>query len=94
MAQVKRERTNSMFVLMPVDVGSLHQRIQRVRKDAGLSQNDLARKAGMTVQNLQKIEQGYTKHLPYETLEAICGALDYPVSKIMKSSEDRTASIA
>ncbi len=80
----KREKVSSMSVLMEVEAGKLHDRIKKVRETRRLSQNDLARAVEMTVQNIQKIEQGYTKAIPYETLEAICKALDYPIEKMMK----------
>ncbi len=80
----KREKVDSMKVLMEVDAGKLNIRIKNLREARRMSQNDLARAADMTVQNLQKIEQGYTKAIPYETLDAICKALDCPTKKMMK----------
>lgn len=84
----KREKVNSMNVAIEVDAGKLWERIQATRQARGMSQNELARAADMTVQNLQKIEQGYTKSIPYETLDAICKALGVSTKKMMKKSED------
>lgn len=84
----KRQKVDSMSVLMEVDAGNLYARIQNLRKARGMSQNELARATDMTVQNIQKIEQGYTKSIPYETLDAICNALNYPTKKIMKPLPD------
>lgn len=84
----KREKVDSMKVVMELDAGKLHLRIRELREERKLSQNDLARKADMTVQNIQKIEQGYAKSIPYETLDAICKALDYPINKMMKTQPE------
>ncbi len=84
----KREKVESMYVLMPIEAGKLNDRIQKVRIACGISQNELARRVDMTVQNIQKIEQGYTRTINYETLEAICKALDYPVKKLMKPERE------
>ena len=56
----KRQKVDSMSVLMEVDAGNLYARIQNLRKARGMSQNELARATDMTVQNIQKIVQGYT----------------------------------
>lgn len=80
---VKREKVDSMVVTVKVDAENLHQRIQKIRKERGLSQERLAFLSGMTIGNLQKIEQGYSKRLPFKTLKAICRALDYPIDKII-----------
>ena len=87
----KREKVDSMKVLMEVDAGKLNIRIKNLRETRRMSQNELARAADMTVQNLQKIEQGYTKAIPYETLDAICKALNFPTQKMMKSSPDEVS---
>lgn len=87
----KREKVDSMKVLMEVNAGKLNIRIKNLREARRMSQNELARAAEMTVQNLQKIEQGYTKAIPYETLDAICKALNYPTKKMMKPSSDETS---
>ncbi len=87
----KREKVDSMKVVMEVEAGKLHDRIKKLREERGLSQNDLARAADMTVQNIQKIEQGYAKSIPYETLDAIAKALDYPTKKLMKPQPEDAA---
>ena len=73
-----------MKITMEIEAGQLHIRLKKLRKARGMSQNELARQVDMTVQNIQKIEQGRTKSIPYESLDAICKALGYSTKKIMK----------
>jgi len=49
--------------------------LKRVRESKGLSQNELARITKMSPQNIQKIEQGLSKSITYETLDRLCSAL-------------------
>ncbi len=37
----KREKVDSMKVVMEVEAGKLHDRIKKLREERGLSQNDL-----------------------------------------------------
>lgn len=87
MAYVKRTKSERMTVLIEVDAENLPQQLQAIRKERGLSQNDVAKLANMTVQNVQKIEQGYARQLPFKTLKAICQALNYPVNKLLEEEE-------
>ena len=50
--------------------------LKTIRNSRGVSQNQLARLTGMSVQNIQKIEYGHTKGLQYDTLNKLCQALD------------------
>lgn len=49
--------------------------LQEVRKSQGLSQNDLARLTSMSLQNIQKIEQGGAKSLTFKVLTKFCQIL-------------------
>ena len=50
--------------------------LQEVRKSKNLSQNDLARLTNMSLQNIQKIEQGGAKSLTFKTLTKFCQVLE------------------
>lgn len=49
-------------------------RLAEVRKLRGMSQNDLAKAAGMTLQNVQHLEHK-AKSVPFATLNNLCNAL-------------------
>jgi len=55
----------------------LHQKITEARKNKGLTQEELADKAGITVRTIQRIESGETVPRNF-TLKAIAEALDIP----------------
>jgi putative transcriptional regulator len=50
--------------------------LQEIRKSRGLSQNELARLASMSPQNIQRIEQGEAKSLTFKALEQFCQVLN------------------
>jgi putative transcriptional regulator len=50
--------------------------LKQVREQRGLSQNKLAQSAGMTLQNLQKIEYGQAKSLTLQALDKLCATLN------------------
>ena len=58
------------------------QQIRRLRKQAGLTQADLAQKAGMARPNLTRLEAGRCRPA-LETLERIARALGQPVSRLV-----------
>jgi putative transcriptional regulator len=51
-------------------------RLREIRKERGLSQNELARKIEQSVTNVQNIEYGNIKSVTIDTLKALCKALD------------------
>lgn len=51
-------------------------KLKEVRNRKGLSQNELARIAEMSVTNIQKYEQQRMKSIPFETLELFCKILE------------------
>lgn len=65
--------------------------IARLRKEEGLSQSQLAKKAGMNKQNVSRLEQpGYQKYSLF-TLQRIAAALDRElVVKFVKRSRQGT----
>lgn len=50
--------------------------LKELRTSRQLSQNKLAQRVGMTLQNLQRIEYGDAKSIPLDTLAKLCQALD------------------
>jgi len=57
--------------------------LKQVREIRGLSQNELARRVHMTAQYIQKIEQGRSRSIPYETLDKFCRELKCQVGEIL-----------
>jgi putative transcriptional regulator len=50
--------------------------LKEVRTARKLSQNELARRLGMSLNNVQKIEYGDAKSIPLETLDKLCKVLE------------------
>ena len=50
--------------------------LQEVRESKGLSQNDLARMTVMSLQNIQKIEQGRAKSVTFKAMSKFCQVLE------------------
>ena len=50
--------------------------LRELRTSRKLSQNKLAQRVEMTLQNLQRIEYGDAKSIPLDTLAKLCQALD------------------
>lgn len=61
----------------------LGERIRTLRRDAKLTQEDLARKVGTTKQNIYKYEKGIITNLPIDRLEALASALDTSPAQLM-----------
>ncbi len=67
------------------DLASEAQQVRRLRQQAGLTQEALAKRAGLARPNLARVESGrYRPSL--ETLERIARALDQPVSAFVSHS--------
>lgn len=63
--------------------------IQDVRKSRGLSQSQLAEKAGISVRMLQHYEQGYKNidHAKLATICSIAAALNCRIEDVLNSPE-------
>ena len=68
------------------DLLSEAQQIRRLRKQAGLTQAALAKKAGMARPNLTRLEAGRCRPA-LETLERLAAALGQPVSRLVSAHE-------
>lgn len=80
-----------MKVSITVDILNLEEILRDARNSLDLSQNDLAhqiRSLGMriTAQNIQKIESGETKTLPYETLQKLCEGLGLDLNQRLREA--------
>ena len=64
---------------LPQEQETLASFVQRVRASLGLSQQEVALKAGIHLQSLGKIERGLTSRLNYKTLNGLALALQTPV---------------
>jgi transcriptional regulator with XRE-family HTH domain len=61
--------------------------IQKLREQAGLSQSELARKAGVPVRSVQNWEQGHRMPRP-QALLPLAGALGVAVDKLILSMSE------
>ena len=59
-------------------------RLDRVMADRKISLNELAEKIGMTNVNLSNLKTGKMKGIRFETLDALCKALDCQPGDIME----------
>lgn len=59
-------------------------RLDRMMADRKISLNELAEKVGMTNVNLSNLKTGKMKGIRFETLEAICKALDCQPGDLME----------
>jgi transcriptional regulator with XRE-family HTH domain len=61
--------------------------IQKLREQAGLSQSELARKAGVPVRSIQNWEQGHRLPRP-QALLPLAGALGVAIDKLILSMSE------
>jgi len=57
--------------------------IKALRDRQDLTQTELARLCEMSVENLQKIEQGRSRFIRYEHIDRLCNALDCDVQELI-----------
>jgi putative transcriptional regulator len=58
-------------------------RLKEIREERNLSQNALARALEMSLANVQKIEYGKSKGIPYDTLDKLCSVLKCQVGDLI-----------
>lgn len=63
--------------------------LKEMRMARGLSQNGLAQKLGMTLQNIQKIEYGKSKGIQFDVLAKLCQVLDCQPGDLLVYVEER-----
>jgi transcriptional regulator with XRE-family HTH domain len=62
----------------------LAQNIKKLRKQRKLSQEELAKKAGVTYSTLIKLESGVNKNPTIKTIQQIAAALDVSLDELTK----------
>ncbi|MDE6969955.1 MAG: helix-turn-helix transcriptional regulator [Eubacterium sp.] len=68
--------------MMELDYGKMGMRIRQVRKAKGWSQDELAKKCGISMSFLGHIERG-TRIMSLETFTGICKALDTGADELL-----------
>jgi transcriptional regulator with XRE-family HTH domain len=68
----------------PMDRGNLGERVRAVRKARDLSQEALAREAGVSLNLVNKLERGVVTDPHYSTLSGIARALGVPVQELVR----------
>ena len=71
--------------MSPVDSDGIRTR----REKAGLSQRELARRAGIYQPTLSRIESGKASRITVDMIEAIAAALDCDASDLLKATRKR-----
>jgi putative transcriptional regulator len=66
---------------------SMKFKLAEVRKKKKMSQNDLAKAAGMTLQNVQHLERR-AKSVPFDTLNNLCNALHCTPTDLIEYTPD------
>jgi len=79
---------------MGVDEKALGQRLQKARQKAGLTQQELCQKAGLSYSTLAKIERGAIKSPSVFTVAAIAIATNTSVEKLLNMKELATTTSA
>jgi transcriptional regulator with XRE-family HTH domain len=82
----------SVYAWRATTVEELALMIQKVRGEKRLSQEDLARLAGLSLRTIAKIEAGESKDPPFTTIVRLHRALDLPYSHFEKAFEKILAS--
>ncbi|MBO3463097.1 helix-turn-helix transcriptional regulator [Aetokthonos hydrillicola Thurmond2011] len=62
--------------------------LKKIREREGISQNELARRTGYSLQNVQKIEQGRVSSLTLEALDRFCKALGCAPGDLLEYTPD------
>jgi len=65
-------------------LANISNNTRKARKQAGLSQDKLAREAGVAYNTVVKIESGENKNPTIETSRSIANALDVSVDKLIR----------
>lgn len=64
-------------------MANIAENIRKARKKKGLSQDKLAREAGVAYNTVVKIESGENKNPTIETLRSIAKALDVSIDELI-----------
>ncbi len=67
----------------------ISQNVRRIRKAKELSQDRLAKLAGITLTTLVKIESGTNDNPTIKTLQKIASALEVPVNDLLQDESEK-----
>jgi transcriptional regulator with XRE-family HTH domain len=68
-------------------VAKVSDRVRRLRKEHGLTQEEVARRAGLTLNSYGDIERGHVRDPHLSSLEAIARALGVPIQALVNESD-------
>lgn len=87
----RTSRTNAR-TLGPQDNMQIGPRLARIRRDRGLTQEQLAESAGLSVNTVRKLEQRAKIWARLETLSALARALSIPIGELVQSPSGQSGS--
>jgi transcriptional regulator with XRE-family HTH domain len=67
-----------------MNIKDIGKRIQKVRKELGMTQQELADKSGVLLTTVTKIENGIIKNPTIEKLAKLAEALDISIDKLVE----------
>ena len=67
----------------------ISENVRRIRKARELSQDKLAKLAGITLTTLVKIESGANDNPTIKTLKKIASALEVPVNELLQDESEK-----
>ncbi len=70
----------------------ISENVRRIRKAKKLSQDKLAKLAGITLTTLVKIESGANDNPTIKTLKKIANALEVPVNDLLEDGSEKPGS--
>lgn len=68
--------------------GMLAERVRELREARGLSQNALAKAAGLSHTFIGRIESGVARRPSYDTLRRLADALDVPIGRLLMEMDE------
>ncbi|NJN11927.1 MAG: helix-turn-helix transcriptional regulator [Richelia sp. RM2_1_2] len=66
-------------------------KLKNTREVKGLSQNELARRTGYSLQNIQKIEQGRAASITFDALDRFCKVLECQPGDLLEWQPDNVS---
>ncbi len=67
------------------------KRLRQLREDAGLTQRELAIRAGVLIKTISELERDVNDNPELRTLQAIAGALGKPVAELLEAPSPEPA---
>lgn len=73
-----------MLAFRHVDAKAIGGNVKRTRREAGLSQEKLAKKLGVNVMTVSRLERGVVKDVSVQRLCEVAEAIGVPVSVLLE----------